>query len=129
LTFNAGSYDSSTSLDTFTPTGPFTLSAGAGYFVVLHGAPGNQPFWDFAPPNPASTSANGSTLPLTNTWYITVGGSTTYGPLADQAYLFQVNGAPASTTAAPEPASLTLLGAGALGLAGYGWRKRKRAAA
>jgi hypothetical protein len=29
----------------------------------------------------------------------------------------------------PEPASLTLLGLGALGMAGYGWRRRKPAAA
>jgi hypothetical protein len=31
-------------------------------------------------------------------------------------------------TNAPEPASLTLLGLGALGLLGYGWRKRRQAA-
>jgi hypothetical protein len=33
------------------------------------------------------------------------------------------------TAAAPEPASLTLAAIGAAGLAGYGWRKRRRAAA
>ena len=33
-----------------------------------------------------------------------------------------------AATAAPEPASLTLLATGALGLLGYGWRKRKQAA-
>jgi hypothetical protein len=31
-------------------------------------------------------------------------------------------------TAAPEPASLTLMGLGAAGLLGYGWRRRKRPA-
>jgi hypothetical protein len=34
-----------------------------------------------------------------------------------------------NTVATPEPASLTLLGIGGLGLIGYGWRKRKRSAA
>jgi hypothetical protein len=33
-----------------------------------------------------------------------------------------------AATAVPEPASLTLLATGALGLLGYGWRKRKQAA-
>jgi hypothetical protein len=32
------------------------------------------------------------------------------------------------SAAAPEPASLTLLGIGGAGLVGYGWRRRKRAA-
>jgi hypothetical protein len=34
-----------------------------------------------------------------------------------------------SVSAAPEPASCTLLGIGAAGMAGYGWRRRKQAAA
>jgi hypothetical protein len=37
---------------------------------------------------------------------------------------FRVEGV--STTAAPEPSSLTLLGLGALGLLGYRWRRRKQ---
>jgi hypothetical protein len=36
---------------------------------------------------------------------------------------------PEAPTSAPEPASLTLLGIGAVGLLGYRWRRRRRAAA
>ncbi len=39
---------------------------------------------------------------------------------------FQVTENPLETAAAPEPASLTLLATGALGLLGYGWRKRRQ---
>jgi hypothetical protein len=46
----------------------------------------------------------------------------------DALYQWQGNNS-FTTTAAPEPASLTLLGVGAVGLLGYGRRKRKRAAA
>jgi hypothetical protein len=40
---------------------------------------------------------------------------------------FEILGA-STVTATPEPASLTLLGVGAAGLAGYGWQRRKRMA-
>jgi hypothetical protein len=36
---------------------------------------------------------------------------------------------PETAISTPEPASLTLLGIGAVGLLGYGWRRRRRAAA
>jgi hypothetical protein len=42
---------------------------------------------------------------------------------------FGATGTFGATLGTPEPASLTLLGSGAAGLAGYGWRRRKRATA
>jgi hypothetical protein len=54
------------------------------------------------------------------------GASPTSGPHLNGLELRDLG--PAAPTAVPEPASLTLLGIGALGLLGYGWRKRKQAA-
>lgn len=68
------------------------------------------------------TEASGFTAPIDTLEIVVASGGTE--PLdLDNLVLTQ------TTTATPEPASLTLLGFGAVGLLGYGWRRRKRAAA
>jgi hypothetical protein len=56
-----------------------------------------------------------------------VGGNPPANFNADSAFAMSFTISP-NASAAPEPASLTLLGLGALGLAGYGWRRRQQAA-
>jgi hypothetical protein len=57
--------------------------------------------------------------------FTTVSGVTTNLGVLEFSLPFDLNG---TFTAVPEPASLTLLGIGAVGLIGYGWRRRWTAA-
>jgi hypothetical protein len=94
------------------------LMAGQQYWVVvLPGAPDTSAAW-----NENSIGLFGQTTFSHDggqTWVVNQFGG---GPTA----AFEVTGGPAP--AVPEPASLVLLGGGALTLVGYGWRRRRRAA-
>jgi hypothetical protein len=54
-----------------------------------------------------------------------ISGSNSLGDFVEWESTFSASG---GHTPVPEPASLTLLGVGALSLVGYGWRRRRRAA-
>jgi hypothetical protein len=62
---------------------------------------------------PSSSAIDNTTNGGPENFYVAAGGSVT---------------ASAITSVTPEPASLTLIGIGIAGIAGYGWRKRKAAA-
>jgi hypothetical protein len=137
LTADASGAPGATPLETFTITPPAyngtnsgqivtadsvahpSLDAGTTYWLVLqpHEPSSVTSYWANSSPGVPGTNAyrhdpNGS-------W---TNGTSSFGDLD----AFEILGTP---TAAPEPASLTLLTAGALGLVGYGWRRRRRAMA
>jgi hypothetical protein len=120
-------------LDTFTATGgsfgtqpgdlilspdrPFTLQPDTTYWLSVTNPTGGLLFWwASSPPTTPTGIAASAGYREGNTDPPTGGAGSAQGT-------YSVEGTPLAT-GAPEPASLTLLGVGALGLLGYGWRKR-----
>jgi hypothetical protein len=100
-----------------TGSGDFVgISDFSGILVVPQGYVSGDPLSDTMTFGNQTLSSLGVT-PGTYVW--TWGGT---GPDADS-FTLQIGPA----TATPEPASLTLLGLGVVGLAGYGWRRKRTA--
>jgi hypothetical protein len=94
------------------------LTAGTEYWLILQPTNPNSltlAYWNMSSPLvPAPRAVTND--PAHGSWSVVLG----------QAAAFDIQGT--ATMATPEPASLTLLGVGAVGLLGYGWRWRRRAA-
>jgi hypothetical protein len=104
------SYDAFNFVTTATANSPFTLQAGASYWLTIYALPGQVVFWDSTITTGAKyDSAFGVTLPATNaTAVATQTGYLYYNVDQSIGYQrFRVNGVPA-----PESSSLILLAAG-----------------
>ncbi len=110
-------------------TNPVTLTAGQAYEVISYVPPGPFPEIVFSSTTFAPLLSD---IHYTNS-YLSPGSGLTPLGVPPGSFVDYVQFGPnfqfePAVTGVPEPASLTLLAAGALGLLGCAWRKRKQAA-
>ncbi len=114
------------------PAGPMTLVATIGSkTAVMNGYAeivSDTMTWYGEPRFNYYSAPVGDAVPFTLTY--TLQGSPTWGPgIFATNFSYNMNGTIDFAHPAPEPNTLILLAAGALGLLGYAWRKRRRDAA